>query len=391
MKVLRVVASMDPKLGGVTEAINQSAIAFNKNECSIEVLCFDDFGARWVGLGNGYTIHTVGKGITSYAINFSYFSWLWKNARNYDVVILDGLWQFLSLGAYFLKLLGVPYCVFTHGMLDPYFNQDKTKYYKKLPFWWLVERNVIALANCAIFTCEEERELAARSFPAFKAKSKITTLGVESNHSPAIKLESLFFDNFPKLIGKRFALFLSRIHKKKGLDILIEALGASSELPGDYMLVIAGPDSDGLKDELAKRIEALGLVDRVMWLGMLGGDLKWAAYHAADVFVLPSHQENFGIVVAEALSTGTPVLITNKVNIWREVKNSGAGFVGNDDVEGVELLLKSWFELSGKDRQLMSARALNCYQEKFSLDVSSHVFQETLVSAIKSSKQVVYE
>jgi glycosyltransferase involved in cell wall biosynthesis len=359
---------MNPAQGGVVEAVNQAALSFNNEKWQMDVLCFDDPSAPWVVKNNSYTVYPLGEGNTAYGFHYSYLNWLRKNAKNYDVVIIDGLWKFLVVGGYLLKFLKIPYCIFTHGMLDPYFNQDKLKYVKKLPFWFLVERNVIAMANATIFTCQEESQLAEKSFPCYQARPKVASLGLEGNVRRGKELSGLFLAEHLQLKNKRFALFLSRINEKKGIDLLVDALSKIKNFPDEFVLAIAGPDSNGLKAKLTVQIEKQGLSDRVVWLGMLSGDVKWGAYHAADVFVLPSHQENFGIVVAEALFTATPVLITNKVNIWREIDAAGAGFVANDDIAGVEGLLNRWLALSTTEKTEMSDRAKICYEVNFSIE-----------------------
>jgi glycosyltransferase involved in cell wall biosynthesis len=382
MKILRIIRSMNPAQGGVTEAVNQAALPFNSGRHQMDVLCFDEPSASWIIENSNYAVHALGEGKTTYGFHFSYLIWLWKNARNYDVVILDGLWQFFIWGGYALKLLKVPYCVFTHGMLDPYFNENKLKYIKKLPFWLLVERNVIAMASATIFTCQEESQLAAKSFPCYSANPKVATLGVEGNDRSGKELSELFLAEHQPLKDKRFALFLSRINEKKGIDLLVNALGQLKHLPDDFVLAIAGPDSNGLKAKLTVQIERQGLSDRVVWLGMLSGDVKWGAYHAADVFVLPSHQENFGIVVAEALSTATPVLITNKVNIWREINEAGAGLVENDDVAGIERLISRWLALTSLEKTEMSCRAKVCYEANFSIESAVGDLENILCSVV---------
>lgn len=374
---------MNPAQGGVVEAVNQAALSFNNEKSQMDVLCLDDPSAPWVLKNNSYIIHALGEGKTSYGFHFSYLNWLRINAKDYDVVIIDGLWQFLVIGGYILKLLKVPYCIFTHGMLDPYFNEDKLKYVKKLPFWFLIERNIMAIASATIFTCQEESQLAAKSFPFYSARPKVATLGVEGNNCSEQQLSELFLTEYKPLKNKRFALFLSRINEKKGIDLLVDALSKIKNLPDDFVLAIAGPDSNGLKAKLTAQIEKQGLSDRVVWLGMLSGDVKWGAYHAADVFVLPSHQENFGIVVAEALSTATPVLITNKVNIWREIDAVGAGFVENDDVVGVEGLLNRWLALSNTEKTEMSGRAKACYEANFSIKSAVNDLERVLLDVSK--------
>lgn len=381
-RVLRVIRSMNPTLGGVAEAVNQAAISFNNEQWQMDVLCLDKPNELWVVENKYYKIYALGEGITAYGFHFSYLRWLWRNAKNYDVVIIDGIWQFQMIGGYIFKLLNVPYCVFIHGMLAPYFNKDKVKFVKKLPFWFLIERNIIAMADAAIFTCIEESRLAKKSFPLYKSSPKVITLGVERNTKELSALTEAFFHGYQTLKCKRIALFLSRIHEIKGIDLLIKALANLKGLPEDFVLAIAGPDNNGLKAKLQVQIDRLGIENKVVWLGMLSGNVKWGAYHAAEFFILPSHQESFGIVVAEALSTATPVLITNKVNIWREIQIAGAGFVANDDVKSIEEALKQWFDLSALEKKLISQNAAVCYTDNFSVEAATSDLEQVLLEVI---------
>ena len=125
----------------------------------------------------------------------------------------------------------------------------------------------------------------------------------------------------------------------------------------------------GLDEELRARLDAFGeeIASRVLWPGMLEGDLKWGAYHAADAFILPSHTENFGIVVVEALACGLPVLISREVNIWREIIEDGAGWAESDDKEGTIRLIRGWKELPPAEKTAMRRRALDCYNRRFEI------------------------
>ena len=128
--------------------------------------------------------------------------------------------------------------------------------------------------------------------------------------------------------------------------MLLQAFAQVAGTDPALHLVMAGPDQAGWRPALERQAQELGIASRVTWTGMLSGDLKMGAFHAAEVFVLPSHQENFGIAVAEALACGLPVLISNKVNIWREIKEDQAGFVAQDDVTGTRQLLQQWLNAS---------------------------------------------
>jgi glycosyltransferase involved in cell wall biosynthesis len=118
----------------------------------------------------------------------------------------------------------------------------------------------------------------------------------------------------------------------------------------------------------------LGIAKHVTWTGMLGGDLKWGAFHAANAFVLTSHQENFGIAVVEALACGVPVLISSQVNIWREIHDAGAGYVDSDDAAGAARLLKQWVNVDQASWQRMREAAKAVFAERFTIDRAADSF-----------------
>ena len=101
---------------------------------------------------------------------------------------------------------------------------------------------------------------------------------------------------------------------------------------------------------------------------MLSGDQKWGAFRSAEFFALPSHQENFGIAVAEAMALGRPVLITNKVNICREIEADGAGFVVNDDVEAITAGLHKICALSTEQRDAIGHKARQSFLGRYDLE-----------------------
>jgi glycosyltransferase involved in cell wall biosynthesis len=164
---------------------------------------------------------------------------------------------------------------------------------------------------------------------------------------------------------------MGRLHPKKALDILIEAFARTLAKDPLWHLVIAGPDSSGLQKELEALADRLGIANRITWAGMLKGTLKWGALTASDVFVLPSHQENFGIVVAEAMVCNLPVIVSDKVNIWREVANYRAGLVCKDTVEGAAASLTQWQALSGEQVASFRVCSRQCFDEQFNYDVTA--------------------
>ena len=114
---------------------------------------------------------------------------------------------------------------------------------------------------------------------------------------------------------------------------------------------------------------------------MLTGDAKWGALYGCEAFILPSHQENFGISVAEALACGKPVLISDQINIWREIEAGKAGFIAHDTFEGVVQLLKDWIHLEKKGKEKMSRNALTAYKDNFEIFPAARKFANVLFSA----------
>lgn len=377
LKILHSIRSVNPHGGGPVEAIKQLAAVNTKAGHSIEVVCLDAPDEPWVK-AFPLPCHAMGPAKGSYGYSPRLVPWLREHRRDYDAVVIDGLWQYHAFGVWrALKGTETPYHVFTHGMLDPWFKRTyPLKHLKKWIYWPWGDYRVLRDARSALFTCEEERRLARQSFWLYKCNERVVNLGTGAPVGEPQNQRALFEEKFPQVRGKHCLLFLGRVHVKKGNDLLFHALadvlksGASPEL-ANWHLVIAGPDDHPYGHEMKALAEKLGIADRVTWTGMLTGDLKWGAFHRAEAFVLPSHQENFGIAVAEALACRVPVLISNKVNIWREIEQDGAGLVENDDVAGTKNLLTRWLALAPAERAAMRERAASCFAQRFHVEQSA--------------------
>lgn len=361
---------MNPVGGGPIEGVKQLAGASACLGATIEVACLDAPGSPWLG-DFPLPVHALGPSYSSYGYCPRFIPWLKEHARDYSYVVVNGIWQYHSFAAWrVLRGLGIPYFVFTHGMLDPWFKRHyPLKHLKKWLYWPWAEYRVLRDAQAVLFTCEEESILAEQSFWLHRWKSKVVNYGTAGWTGDATSQKLTFFERFPELKGRRFFLFLGRMHEKKGGDLLIRAFHRLlSANPGaGTHLVMAGPSDNAHGRDLKRLAEKLGVEDRVTWTGMLEGDLKWGAFQAADAFVLSSHQENFGISVAEALSTSLPVLISDKVNIWREIDREGAGLVEPDTVEGAASLLRRWVELPEDERAALRTRARECFLRHFEI------------------------
>jgi glycosyltransferase involved in cell wall biosynthesis len=379
MKILQTICSMNPSSGGPIEVIKQFEALLRARAYTTEIASLDSPKAPFL-LDLRFPVHALGGAGGKYGYSGRWVSWLRDHARNYDAVVVHGLWTYNSFGTWrALRGGNTPYVVFTHGMLDPWFKrQYPLKHLKKWLYWPWAEYRVLRDASVVLFTCEEERRLARESFWLYRCNEAVAGLGIRAPAGDPSEQQEEFLGRFPHLRGKRLALFLSRIHPKKGCDLLLEAFADRFGEDPAWHLVMAGPDQVGWKAELEHRAVALGIADRITWAGMLSGAVKWGAYRAGEVFVLPSHSENFGIVVAEALACGLPVLISDKVNIWREIAAAGAGIVASDTFDGTRDLFTRWLSMSTEQRMHMGQQAKACFEACFEVNQTASGFADIL-------------
>jgi glycosyltransferase involved in cell wall biosynthesis len=254
-------------------------------------------------------------------------------------------------------------------MLDPWFRQQyPLKHLKKWLYWPWADYRLLRDAQQVLFTCAEEQRLAKQSFWLYRAREAIVPLAAPEPPRHTDASAEAFLNAHPEIRHKRCLLFLGRIHPKKGCDLLIKAFAKVATQQPDLQLIMAGPDSIGWQDTLMSLANTLGVSDRILWTGLLQGNTKWAALRASEAIVLPSHQENFGLVLAESLACGRPALLSNQVNIWREISAQSAGLVEIDSVDGAERLLRRWLSLDISERAAMNVRARHCYEVSFSID-----------------------
>jgi glycosyltransferase involved in cell wall biosynthesis len=369
MKLLIVIASVDPAGGGPSEVVEKRGLRLQQLGHRVEVVTLDDplqsFLRKYP-----LPLHALGPSSTGYRYNRRLVSWLRLHAHEYDAVIVEGLWQYPGLATWrALRGTTVPYYVFVHGMLDPWFkHRYPLKHLKKWLYWPWAEYRVLRDARAVLYTTEQERLLAHESFWLYRARERVVALGTSAPPGDAESLRERFLAAHPQLQGRRVLLFLGRIHEKKGCDLLIRALARVAAIEPALHVVMAGPDQTGWVARLQKLASELGVADRITWPGMLRDDSKWGALYSSEALVLPSHQENFGIVVAEALGCGVPVLISNKVNIWPDIEADGAGLVEPDTLQGSEALLRRWLSLDAGARARMARQALQTYTERYGID-----------------------
>jgi glycosyltransferase involved in cell wall biosynthesis len=287
-------------------------------------------------------------------------------------------------------------------MLDPWFQRDKSRRLKAVRntiYWGFFERHAVNSVDAILFTCEEELRLARTIFSGYRPKREIN-IGYGIAEPPVFKpqMREAFQGKCPELGNNPYLLFLGRIHPKKGVDLLIRAY--TEVLKTEKMktipthLVIVGPGWDTsygrqmcqLIDNANAEIRSENFnlktenAPRIHTINMLEGDSKWGALYGCEAFVLPSHQENFGISVVEALACDKPVLISNKVNICREILAGEAGIAEGDTLEGAVKLLRCYF---GDFPSKNSRKFYACFQKYFRMDsVAQNMFR--LIKASQS-------
>jgi glycosyltransferase involved in cell wall biosynthesis len=383
MRLLHLLRSLDPATGGPIEAVRLISLAHQADGHNIEIASLDAPGAPTGELP--FPLHFLGPGRGVYGRSSKLVPWLRANHARFDAVIVNGLWQYHSYACRAaLHGTGTPYFVFPHGMLDPWFKRRyPLKHLKKWLYWPWGDYRVLRDAAATLFTCEEEKMLASQSFWLYRANAVVTGLGTRAPDIDLDQAASQFFAEYPQLRGTRIVLFMGRLHPKKGCDLLLQAFAQTFADAPAWRLLIVGPDQLGWQPALEAMAAGLGLADRVCWAGPRMGESKWGALAAAEVFALPSHQENFGIAVAEALACGTPVLISDKVNIWREIQHERAGLVAPDTVEGTAQMLRQWASLDDAERQAFAQRAHACFAGHFDIRVCA----EAVLAAARAHKR----
>jgi glycosyltransferase involved in cell wall biosynthesis len=371
MNTLHIIDTFSPTTGGPPEAVRQLVKSYQEIGAGIEIVCLDRHDQPFLK-GISCPVHALGQSFLGrYGFSPRLWHWLRENAGRFDGMVMHGIWSFPGVALRFAaRRAGKPYGIFVHGQLDPWFYRKyPLKHFKKM-LYWPVQYPVLRDALGVFFTAESEPGLAKTSFRPNQWNSVVVGLGITdpelSRKDPALQIAA-FRRRFPVFQGRRFLLFLARIHAKKGCDLLIGAFAKIAASIPDVDLLIAGSDEGGLQATLQRQAEESGISGRVHWPGMIEGDLKWGALRTCDALVLPSHSENFGIAVVESLAVGRPVLISNQVNIWPKIESDGAGLVDDDTPEGTERLLRRWFALPPLERAIMAGQSRPCFERHFTM------------------------
>ncbi|KAA8732059.1 glycosyltransferase [Acinetobacter qingfengensis] len=383
--VLHIIASVSKETGGPVEGLTQSVRYRLTQGQYIEVVTLDDVDAAFL---NDFPcqVHGIGPTSKKYGYTPKLAEWIVNNAHRFDVAVIHGLWNHASIGGWQgCTKAKLPYVLFTHGMMDPWFKKTyPLKHWLKQVFW-LIQGRVLRDASQVLFTSEEEKRLAEGVFWGYQYRAKVVAYAAADALATTPEDDAVFRELVPNLDHHPYLLYLSRIHEKKGCDLLLEGFAKAVQRT-ELQLVMAGPCHDDLIDKLKLQADQLGIADKVHWSGMLKGNIKAEAFRGAEAFVLTSHQENFGIAVAEALAYGKPVLISNQINIWREIESGGGGIVAEDTVEGATKVIAQWEKMSQVQRNQMSKSARQVYEKNFTIAAAACDLTAALEHAKNNSK-----
>jgi glycosyltransferase involved in cell wall biosynthesis len=335
MRILHVIPSLAARDGGPAKAAVEMCRELLRRGEHAEIYTTNAEGDGSLDVPLGRPVEVRGVSVVYFPINGGHYykcSWnmnaaLRANIPHYDVVHINSLYQFPSTAAaYYCRKYGVPYILLPHGTLDPYLFRRHPL--RKRIYETLIERRNLERAAAVQFTSAEELRLASLSGLSFRGV--VVPLGVEVEEGIApvpFRADRIW----PQLAGKRVVLFLSRVNFKKGLDILVRAFGQIHRRRTDVHLVIAGPDYDSYAAQVRRWLAEESALEAATFTEMVVGENKEVLLRDAKVFVLPSYSENFGIAVVEAMAAGLPVVISNRVNIWREIDAARAGLVVKPD------------------------------------------------------------
>lgn len=359
MNILHVIPSLSSDDGGPTHAVLAMERALALQGIAIDIAT--TAAVSTAGQPVQSHRHVFVRQLRFYKVAAGFLWWMLRNVRRYDAVHIHALFSFVStVAALVSAMAGVPYILRPLGTLNRYGVQQRRSLLKRLSIA-LIEGPMLRRAAAVHFTSEAERIEAAELGIAMHAI--VLPLGIEPFEPAAT---SVLAATFPQLVDRQLALFMSRLDRKKNIEELLRAFASIQNEVADCWLVIAGSGEDRYAASLRALADQLGLQERIVWTGFVSGAPKAALLAAADVFVLPSFSENFGIAAAEALMAGLPCVLGRGVALTVDVEVAGAGIGVAPDAGSIARALKTVLSDAGlRARMRLSARTLA--ERKYSL------------------------
>ena len=348
MRILQIIPSISLVYGGPSQMVLGLSAALASKNIDVTIITTNsngDIGQPPLDVPlnqpikqNGYQIiYFRCYPFRRYKFSLSLLQWLNANARQFDLAHIHALFSpVTTLAATIARGHNLPYIIRPCGMLDPA-DLQKKKLLKQI-YGTVLERPNLAGAAAIHFTSKEEAKISERFGLGSTSKMSVPQdlvipLGVTAGL-------------FPQRLRKSqvpIILFMSRIERKKGLDLLIPALESVLGSGIEFQFILAGsnPQDADYETGIKLKIQNSSLAKYTTITGFVGGDFKNELLTNADLFVLPSYYENFGIAVAEAMAAGVPVAISDRIHIWEDIQQAEAGWVGPLEVGAIANLIKS--------------------------------------------------
>jgi glycosyltransferase involved in cell wall biosynthesis len=312
------------------------------------------------------------KGLSRYKFSFGLTKWISRNVAKYDLLHVHAVFSYsTAVAAFFARRHRIPYVMLPHGMLAPWPMRNKRL--RKMIYFKLIEENNLERAAAIHFTAEEEMRISVRRGDSNFVLPYIVDLSDEGNVIQSTGGSILR------------VLYLSRFDPKKGIEILI---GALSRLVGDGVqceLILAGDGEPEFAEKIKQMVQTHGLSSITRFTGFVEGAEKSKLLRSANLFVLPSYGENFGIAVTEAMAAGLPVVISDRVNIHNEIRDAGAGVVVSPTVEALYRAMRMLASDSTL-RKEMGLRGRNFVATRFSVATTTRETLQIYEDVISKSR-----
>jgi glycosyltransferase involved in cell wall biosynthesis len=353
---VNVASHLDARYGGIATSLPEfcraTAVGWNS-----QLLAVCD-PAETMSQESGFKLTRLPAGRVRWAFDRELRHAMRDAIAHADIVHIHGIWQEHCLHACAAARRTLrPYVVSAHGMLDTWALQQK--HWGKAPYMAMYERRNLASAACL-------RALTQNEVQDYRRAGMVGSVAVVPNGVtiPPEASAAPLFEKFPELRSRRVVLYLGRLHRKKGIDLLCNAWSRIASRFHDAVLFVAGPDSDGTLFRLQSMTAAAGISNQVIFAGMLPESLKWSALAAAEVFVLPSQSEGFSVSIVEALGMGVPVIISRQC--WfPEVAESSCGWMIEPDVNQIADLLTESLSISQAERASRQINARNLVESRY--------------------------
>ncbi len=358
MKVIHFIYSIDKTFGGTTTYMQLLA---NELKNNVDLIVYAGKTLNPIEL-SGVRVELFNPSIFHLSKLKRIFQ-VFLKFENPDLVHVNGIWTPQNyLFQKEAQNLGIKVVLSPHGMLEPYIIKRNS--WKKKIALWLYQSKAIRTADYCHLTAIEEYNTVVNL--GYSKDAAIIPNGIDLSE---IKVKNIWQDKQNKKLN---LLFLSRIHPKKGLDILIEAVKLIER--DNFVISIAGEGDFNYLNILQQLVKKYNLEEKIIFTGGVYGGEKWDLFNSSDIFILPTHSENFGIVVIEALATGIPVL-TTKGTPWEELNSKDCGWWIDLSIYNLQKVITQVLDLSTQDLKRKGLNGIKLVNEKYDIrEVSLKMF-----------------